>query len=95
MQWRAIIAHLDQVDPDDDTWRDNAACLGLDVNLFMPERGETHTLREAQRVCAACQVRWPCLLAGIDEKIGLWGGLSEKQRRQLRPHYDRCTGHVS
>ena len=90
-KWRKIIAHLDQVNPEQQ-WRQNANCLGLDSNLFMPERGDTHTLRNAQHICAGCPVKWSCLLEGLDEKHGIWGGLSEKQRRQLRPHWDRHSG---
>lgn len=91
-KWRNTILNLAQVNPDDHTWRQHATCRGMDVNLFMPERGEAHTLRAAQQTCQTCPVRWNCLLYGLDEPMGVWGGLAEKQRRQLRPHWDQHTG---
>jgi WhiB family transcriptional regulator, redox-sensing transcriptional regulator len=88
-KWRKIIAHLDTVNRADHTWRNKAECKGMDTNLFMPERGETTAARLAIKTCATCSVRWNCLMAGMDERIGVWGGLSERQRRQLRPHWNR------
>jgi WhiB family redox-sensing transcriptional regulator len=63
-------------------WRLSAACRGLDTNLFFPERGETQF--EAKTVCAHCPVRAECLADGINEKTGVWGGTSERERRTLR-----------
>lgn len=63
-------------------WRDRANCLGMDSDAFFPERGET--LREAKAVCAGCQVSGECLEAGMAEKFGIFGGLSERERRVIR-----------
>lgn len=66
-------------------WRELAACRGMDVELFMTERGES-TL-DAKAVCAGCAVREPCLehaLGHPAEKFGVWGGMSERERRQIR-----------
>jgi WhiB family redox-sensing transcriptional regulator len=63
-------------------WRLAAACRGLDTKLFFPERGEDQY--EAKIVCANCPVRAECLAAGINEKTGVWGGTSERERRALR-----------
>lgn len=71
------------------TWFAQAACRGLDPDLFFPERGES--VRQAKAVCASCPVAAECLATALNngEKHGIWGGLSEKQRRVLRrtgPH---------
>lgn len=64
------------------SWRERAACRGMNPELFFPTHGET--TENAKRVCASCQVRADCLAAGMMEKFGVWGGESEKGRRVLR-----------
>lgn len=70
-------------DPDQ-TWRAQANCLGVDPDLFFPERGAS--TREAKEVCRACPVREACLEYALaeGEKFGIWGGLSERERRRIR-----------
>ena len=65
-------------------WQDYANCLGVDPDLFFPERGAS--TREAKAVCRACVVREECLEYALvnGEKFGIWGGLSERERRRLR-----------
>lgn len=63
-------------------WTRHANCRGVDPQLFFPERGAS--LAEAKAVCADCKVRAECLEYGIDQHFGIWGGLSERERRQLR-----------
>ena len=65
-------------------WRDRAACRGADLDLFFPGRGES--AEPARRICAACPVRQPCLDYAISHGIthGIWGGLTERDRRALR-----------
>jgi WhiB family redox-sensing transcriptional regulator len=65
-------------------WMDRANCLGCDPELFYPERGES--ISQARAVCAGCVVRVECLdfALAIGEKVGIWGGLSERERRRLR-----------
>ena len=65
-------------------WRELAACRGADLNLFFPGRGES--AEPARRVCAACPVRQPCLDYALGNAItdGIWGGLTERERRPLR-----------
>lgn len=71
-------------DPDTLTWQDYANCLGVDPELFFPERGAS--TREAKEVCRGCVVREECLEYALThgEKFGIWGGLSERERRRLR-----------
>ena len=51
---------------------------------FFPEKGGS--TREAKRVCATCEVREECLQYALanDERFGIWGGLSERERRKLK-----------
>ena len=68
----------------DDEWRLDALCAETDPEAFFPDKGGS--TREAKRVCAGCPVRAECLeyaLAG-DERFGIWGGLSERERRRVR-----------
>lgn len=69
---------------DDTAWMADARCRGLDTNLFFPERGER--VDEACDVCDVCPVRLECLTFALDNLIreGIWGGLSERQRRRIR-----------
>lgn len=64
-------------------WREDANCRGMDVNLFFPARGAGQQVARAKAVCAACSVRVQCLDDAIadHERVGIWGGLTEKQRR--------------
>ena len=65
-------------------WQEYSNCLGVDPDLFFPERGAS--TREAKEVCRACVVREECLEYAIvnGEKFGIWGGLSERERRRIR-----------
>ena len=72
-------------------WRERAACRGIDLEVFFPGRGET--AGPARQVCAACPVRQPCLDYGISNRIthGIWGGLTERERRALRSGWVRAS----
>lgn len=65
-------------------WQDLALCAETDPEMFFPEKGGS--TREAKRVCAACEVRAECLGYALDhdERFGIWGGMSERERRGLR-----------
>ena len=71
-------------DEDGRAWQALANCLGVDPDLFFPERGAS--TREAKEVCRACVVREECLEYAIvnGEKFGIWGGMSERERRRVR-----------
>jgi WhiB family redox-sensing transcriptional regulator len=68
----------------DESWRQGALCAETDPEAFFPEKGGS--TREAKRVCVGCPVRLQCLeyALGNDERFGIWGGLSERERRRLR-----------
>ena len=65
-------------------WKDRALCAETDPEAFFPEKGGS--TREAKKVCVSCEVRSECLdfALGNDERFGIWGGLSERERRRLK-----------
>jgi WhiB family redox-sensing transcriptional regulator len=72
----------DQDEPLD--WQERALCAQTDPEAFFPEKGGS--TREAKRVCTRCEVRDECLEYALahDERFGIWGGTSERERRRLR-----------
>lgn len=81
-------------------WRREANCSGVDPELFYPQRGgskvlQAEQIRQAKAVCAGCTVRAQCLADALEhqENHGIWGGLSERERRRLQtklPRVARC-----
>lgn len=65
------------------SWRDRGRCRGLDPDIFYPPEEDDGL--EAKEICAHCSVREICLEHAIThrEKIGVWGGLTERERRRL------------
>lgn len=66
------------------SWQDFANCRGADADLFFPERGAS--TRKAKAICTACEVKLDCLEFALveGEKFGIWGGMSERERRRVR-----------
>lgn len=69
---------------DDLSWQDAAPCAETDPEAFFPEKGGS--AREAKRVCRSCEVRAECLQYALenDERFGIWGGFSERERRRIK-----------
>jgi WhiB family redox-sensing transcriptional regulator len=69
---------------DEGDWQDQGLCAEVDPDTWFPEKGGS--VREAKQVCARCPVRAECLEYALahDERFGVWGGLSETERRRLR-----------
>ncbi|BBX65661.1 hypothetical protein MSAS_48350 [Mycobacterium saskatchewanense] len=67
-----------------DQWQDRALCAQTDPEAFFPEKGGS--TREAKKICLGCEVRHECLEYALehDERFGIWGGLSERERRRLK-----------
>ncbi|MGF3055820.1 WhiB family transcriptional regulator [Microbacterium sp. YY-01] len=65
-------------------WQADALCAQTDPEAFFPEKGGS--TRDAKRICSACEVRDECLEYALnnDERFGIWGGLSERERRKLK-----------
>ena len=72
------------VEPTADQWQDRALCAQTDPEAFFPEKGGS--TREAKKICLGCEVRHECLEYALehDERFGIWGGLSERERRRLK-----------
>lgn len=68
----------------DEDWRNDALCAQVDNEPFFPEKGGS--TRDAKKVCLECTVREDCLQFALnnDERFGIWGGLSERERRKLK-----------
>jgi WhiB family redox-sensing transcriptional regulator len=65
-------------------WQSDSLCAQTDPEAFFPEKGGS--TRDAKKICASCEVRSQCLEYALanDERFGIWGGLSERERRKLR-----------
>jgi WhiB family redox-sensing transcriptional regulator len=74
------------VDADDNplAWQSDSLCAQTDPEAFFPEKGGS--TRDAKRICQTCEVKAQCLDYALqnDERFGIWGGLSERERRKLR-----------
>ena len=87
-QLSLVPERLDRVDVapaiTDDQWQERALCAQTDPEAFFPEKGGS--TREAKRICLGCEVRDACLEYALahDERFGIWGGLSERERRRLK-----------
>ncbi len=68
----------------EEQWQERALCAQTDPEAFFPEKGGS--TREAKRICMGCEVRDECLEYALanDERFGIWGGLSERERRRLK-----------
>ena len=66
------------------SWQERALCAQTDPEAFFPEKGGS--TRDAKRICSGCDVRQQCLDYALanDERFGIWGGLSERERRKLK-----------
>ena len=77
--------HREQTEDDNPlAWQTDALCAQTDPEAFFPEKGGS--TRDAKRICASCDVRDQCLEYALqnDERFGIWGGLSERERRRLK-----------
>jgi WhiB family transcriptional regulator, redox-sensing transcriptional regulator len=70
-------------------WRDLAECLDEDPELFFPVGVSPEAqaqAEDAKRICASCAVIDTCLAWAMEtgQDAGVWGGLSEDERRKLK-----------
>ncbi|MGL5859390.1 MAG: WhiB family transcriptional regulator [Angustibacter sp.] len=65
-------------------WQERSLCAQTDPEAFFPEKGGS--TRDAKKVCVGCEVRSECLEYALanDERFGIWGGMSERERRKLK-----------
>lgn len=69
-------------------WQARALCAQTDPEAFFPEKGGS--TRAAKRICSDCPVRTACLDYALEqrERFGVWGGLSERERRVLQHEHE-------
>lgn len=65
------------------SWQERALCAQTDPEAFFVEKGGS--TKEAKKVCMSCDVRIECLDYALrhEERFGIWGGLSERERKRL------------
>ena len=80
----AVLGIVPLADVEELGWQERALCAQTDPEAFFPEKGGS--TREAKKVCLSCEVRVECLEYALeqDERFGIWGGLSERERRRLK-----------
>lgn len=84
---------------EDQGWRKHAVCLSVGTHAFFPEVGEPSKAAKAvcngRRGSPPCPVRDACLTYALnhDERYGVWGGTSEKERAILKNRLAGTTSH--
>lgn len=73
-------------------WEKLGLCRGKDNEIFFPDDATPMTskkVKSAKAMCKACQVSAECLFFAIsnDERFGIWGGFSPRERRAITRHY--------
>jgi WhiB family redox-sensing transcriptional regulator len=76
-------------DLEDPQWRDRAACLGKDLELFFAPKGRNDLIQQALGICDGCPVKRQCLgfeltHSSYEDDHGVFGGTTEKDRKALR-----------
>jgi WhiB family redox-sensing transcriptional regulator len=79
-----LIAMMEEPQPSEEEWSARAVCSQTDPEAFYPEKGGS--TKDAKKVCQGCPVQKKCLQWALDhdERYGVWGGLSERERRRLK-----------
>ncbi|MEV0596549.1 WhiB family transcriptional regulator [Nonomuraea cavernae] len=81
-------------------WRHRAACRDVDPELFFPIGNTGPALmqiEEAKQVCRSCPAVESCLKWALEsgQDAGVWGGLSEDERRALKRRTARARSRAS
>lgn len=76
------------------SWRDDAACAGMETEFFFPQGVTGAALdqaNQAKAVCAGCPVAQVCLEWALQthQDAGVWGGKTEEERRAIRRQRQR------
>jgi WhiB family redox-sensing transcriptional regulator len=64
-------------------------CAESDPETFFPSKGDNPGAELARRICRRCPMTADCLDHNLDERYGIWGGTSEKERRVIRARLNR------
>lgn len=67
------------------SWRQLAACRGVDPRVFFPTGEDESASEEAKSICGSCAVREACLdhALVVREREGVWGGATDRERRRM------------
>ena len=72
-------------------WQEAGECRKLDNIIFFGEEGESELEKQsreahAKSICGRCAVKEPCLEFAMEtnQKYGIWGGLTDKERASLK-----------
>ena len=67
-------------------WDNEASCQSVDPEVFFPERQGETAATMAKTICRGCPVRMQCLEFALNARLdyGVWGGMTEHERRALR-----------
>jgi WhiB family redox-sensing transcriptional regulator len=84
---------------DSDSWRAAAACKDVDSEIFFPvgfTGAALEVAAKAKAICAGCSVREACLAFALktNQQFGIWGGLDEEERREVRRAWRRERLHA-
>ena len=84
VEMSSVLTLITGIEDDASAWQAAALCAQTDPEAFFPEKGGS--TREAKSVCKVCEVKQECLEYALahDERYGIWGGLSERERRKLK-----------
>lgn len=76
--------HLGLTEFEDTAWQEEGLCAQADPDAWFPQKGGS--VLAAKRICQRCPVQAECLEYALthDERFGVWGGLSERERRALK-----------
>lgn len=71
---------------DRNSWVGDAACLGADREAFFAHESQPELRHQAVAICRRCPVQEQCLAWALDndERFGIWGGKTERERRDIR-----------
>ena len=75
----------DPREPSPFAWMAQGACVGAPSELFFPNDTDWWIIDRAKRLCATCPIIDQCADHALThrEPYGVWGGLSEKDRRRI------------
>lgn len=74
-----------------ESWRSKAACRSLPDSMFFLAGDDFAGMKRAKAVCEECPVKDPCLEFAIltNQSLGIWGGTTPNERRQIRRRWLR------
>lgn len=83
----------------DETWRKSAACRNSNPNLFFPEGRPSEVLKQSENaklICRTCDSQAECLEYALStyQNDGVWGGTSEKERREIQKERARREARI-